>query len=129
MTLTGPPVVPKSASFAVVAAGFAQRANVERLPIAFSTLGCPAWDLPKILDFAELHGFAAIELRGLQGNMDLPSHLAFAAATIEQTRNSIAAHGLKIACVSSSARMGEADDGNRTKELADGRRSLMERSG
>jgi len=37
----------------------------QRLPIAFSTLGCPAWSFAKILDFADTHGFAAVELRGL----------------------------------------------------------------
>lgn len=114
----------KSASFAVAAAAFAEGAKTEHLPIAFSTLGCPAWDLPKILDFAEQHGFSAIELRGLQGNLDLPSHPAFAAEEMERTKKSIAAHGLKIACVSSSARMGEADNTTRAKELADGRRFI-----
>ena len=50
-----------------------------RIPIAFSTLGCPAWDWKKILDFASQHGFAAIELRGLEGKLDLPSLPTFAA--------------------------------------------------
>src|SRR6516225_3895999 len=96
----------------------------ERLPIAFSTLGCPAWDLPNILAFAERHGFAAIELRGLEGNLDLPSHPAFAVGAIEATKKEIAAHGMKISCVSSSARMGEEDAAKRAKELADGRRFI-----
>jgi len=93
-----------------------------RLPIAFSTLGCPAWELPKILDFAQQHGFAAIELRGLQGNMDLPTHPAFAAGQIAQTKKDFAGHGLKIACVSSSAMMGEADPAKRAKQIQDGKR-------
>ena len=92
--------------------------------MAFSTLGCPAWSLGKILDFAEQHGFAAIELRGLEGNLDLPSHPAFAMETIERTKKEIAAHGLKIACVSSSARIGEEDPFKRAKELEDGRRFI-----
>ena len=33
-----------------------------RLPIAFSTLGCPSWEWKKTLDFASQHGFAAVEL-------------------------------------------------------------------
>ena len=41
--------------------------QASRIPIAFSTLGCPAWEWKKILDFAHQHGFAAIELRGLAG--------------------------------------------------------------
>jgi len=35
----------------------------EKLPLAFSSLGCPAWDWTKILEYASANGFAAIELR------------------------------------------------------------------
>ena len=38
-------------------------------PLGFSTLGCPAWDWIPILDFAMKHGFASIELRGIQKAM------------------------------------------------------------
>jgi sugar phosphate isomerase/epimerase len=95
-----------------------------RLPISFSTLGCPAWEWQEILDFAAAHGFAAVELRGLQGNLDLPTHPVFAPARIEQTKTEIAAHGLHIACVSSSATMHEKDSAARAKNLSDGRRFI-----
>jgi len=45
----------KTFTGAVVAASFARAGEPARLPIAFSTLGCPAWDLQKILNFAEQH--------------------------------------------------------------------------
>jgi len=93
----------------------------ERLPIAFSTLGCPAWELDKILDFAEQHGFAAIELRGLMGTMDLPSRPEFAPTEIDATKKKVGAHGLKVACVSSSAELHEADPQKREKTLGDAR--------
>lgn len=95
-----------------------------RIPIAFSTLGCPAWDWKKILDFAHQHGFSAIELRGLEGNMDLPSHPIFAADRIEQTKKEIHAAELRIACVSSSANLYFEDPARREKELADARRFI-----
>lgn len=98
--------------------------QASRIPIAFSTLGCPAWDWQKILDFAHQHGFAAIELRGLEGNMDLPAHRIFAADRIEQTKNEIRAHELRIACVSSSANLYFEDPAKRDKELADARRFI-----
>ena len=63
---------------------FGEKAS--RIPLAFSTLGCPAWEWKKILDFAHDHGFAAIELRGLQGSMDLPANPVFAPDRIEQTK-------------------------------------------
>jgi len=85
---------------------------------------CPAWDWPRILEFAHQHGFSAIELRGLQGNLDLPSHAVFAADRIEQTKKEIRDHKLRIACVSSSANLYMEDADKRAKELADARRFI-----
>ena len=95
-----------------------------RIPIAFSTLGCPAWDWIRILRFADQHGFSAIELRGLQGNMDLPSHAIFASDRIEQTKKESRDHKLRIACVSSSANLYVEDSDKRAKEMSDGRRFI-----
>jgi sugar phosphate isomerase/epimerase len=107
-----------------VCSAFAWEPPAQQLPIAFSTLACPAWDLAKILDFAAANGFAAIELRGLQGNLDLPSHPAFTPDHLEQTKQAISAHKLRIACVSSSSEMGESDPEKRAKGFADGRRFI-----
>jgi sugar phosphate isomerase/epimerase len=92
-----------------------------KLPLAFSTLGCPAWEWPKILDFAQQHGFSAIELRGLQGNLDLPSAPLFAHDRISQTKSEISAHKLRIACISSSANLYYEEADKRAKELGDAR--------
>ena len=100
------------------------KAPAPRIPIAFSTLGCPAWDWKKILDFASQHGFSAIELRGLQGNMDLPSNPLFSADRIAQTKNDLNAAKLKIACVSSSANLYWDDPEKRAKDLSDARRFI-----
>lgn len=99
-------------------------AGTNRLPIAFSTLACPAWDWKKILDYAATNQFAAIELRGLEGNLDLPSHAVFAASRLAQTGREIDDHGLKIACVSSSAHMDEPAGPKRTAQLSDARRFI-----
>lgn len=96
----------------------------QRLPLAFSTLGCPAWELSKILDFAQANGFAAVELRGLMGSMDVPSRPEFAADKIAQTRRQIADHGIKIACVSSSTELHESDRAKREKGIADAMRFI-----
>jgi sugar phosphate isomerase/epimerase len=114
----------RNASFAVAASALGPGAKAARLPIAFSTLGCPAWALPKILDFAEEHGFSAIELRGLEGNLDLPSHPAFGPENLGQTKRAIVAHGLRIACVGSSARMHETEPARRAHEMAEARRFI-----
>ncbi len=114
----------KGLSFAALTAMIAHARRVSRLPLAFSTLGCPSWEWKKILEFAGQHGFAAIELRGLEGNLDLPVHPIFAAERIEQTKREIRARKIRIACVSSSANLHIADPEKRAKELADARRFI-----
>ena len=95
-----------------------------RLPIGFSTLGCPGWEWGKVLDFAQANGFSAIELRGLKGDMDLPSRPEFAAGQIEQSKKDVAAHGLRISCVSSSAEMHHKDPAKRAQQLADAKKFI-----
>jgi sugar phosphate isomerase/epimerase len=91
--------------------------------LAFSTLGCPKWSWKQILDFASAHGFAAIELRGLLGELDLPSLPEFAPEKIRERQRELVDHGLKIACVSSSAELHHADS-SRAKQLDDARRFI-----
>jgi sugar phosphate isomerase/epimerase len=96
-------------------------ADDARLPLAFSTLGCPKWTWPEILDFAAQHGFAAIELRGLLGELNLPVRPEFAAGKIAADKRDVAAHGLKIANLGSSAAMHDADPQKHAQQLADAR--------
>jgi sugar phosphate isomerase/epimerase len=105
-------------------AGQTKIAEMKPIPLAFSTLGCPAWEWKKILDFATQHGFSAIELRGLEGKLDLPANPIFAADRIEQTKQEISASKLKIACVSSSAQMYVEDPAKRALQLSDARRFI-----
>jgi len=113
-------------SAAVIAPTFGPNllASGSHLPLAFSTLGCPAWDWKRILEFAHPHGFAAIELRGLQGNMDLPANPIFATDRIAQTKREIQSAKLRIACVSSSANLYMEEPDKSAKELADARRFI-----
>ena len=113
-----------SALTAVAATPLLANASSKPLPIGFSTLGCPAWNWLKILDFAKQHGFAAVELRGLQGSMDLPTRPEFSAENIAKSKKDIASRGLHIACVSSSAEMHDADPQKHEQQLADARRFI-----
>ena len=100
----------------------AAETKASQIPLAFSTLGCPGWEWKKILDFAAQHGFSAIELRGLEGKLDIPALPLFGADRIEQTKQEIRTSKLRIACVSSSAQLYVEDPTKRAKELADARR-------
>jgi len=99
-------------------------ASGEPLPLAFSTLGCPAWDWQKILEYAPANGFAAIEVRGIMGKMDLPALPEFTALKIPETKQQVAAHGLKISDLGSSAEMHTADPSERAKQLGDARKFI-----
>ncbi|GAC1516639.1 MAG: sugar phosphate isomerase/epimerase [Gemmatimonadaceae bacterium] len=92
-----------------------------RLPLGFSTLGCPAWGWRQVLDFAAAHGYAAIELRGLAGTMDLTERPEFAASRIADARRDLREHGLQVVCLGSSATMHEMDPAIRVATLAHAR--------
>ncbi len=113
-----------SALAAVATPMLGSTAQDASLPIGFSTLGCPAWEWDKILDFAKQNGFSAVELRGLQGTMDLPSRPEFSPTSIEQSKKDVAARGLRISCVSSSANMHDTDPQKHEAQLADTRKFI-----
>jgi len=98
--------------------------SLARLPIGFSTLGCPKWDWTRILDFASAHGYASVELRGLQDQMDLPQCPEFATDRLAATRDQLAQHALVISDLGSSANMHEMDAAKRAAALDEGRRFI-----
>jgi sugar phosphate isomerase/epimerase len=96
----------------------------KRLPIGFSTLGCPAWEWKTILDQAAQHGFAAIEMRGLMGEMDLPKSPQFAGAKMKESLKDLAALGLKIAGLGASTNMHEPDAAKRAGQMDEAKRFI-----
>lgn len=96
----------------------------KRLPIAFSTLGCPRWDWPTILRHAAEWGYAAIELRGIQGELDLTKRPEFNAARLGTSLSELDAAGLRLAGLGSSARLHDAEPAARAAQLDEGRRFI-----
>jgi sugar phosphate isomerase/epimerase len=99
-------------------------AGAARFPIAFSTLGCPKWEWKTILDRAAEWGYAAIELRGIKGEMDLTKVPQFSAGRIQAALDDLAARGLKISDLGASARMHESEPSVRTAQLDEGKRFI-----
>jgi sugar phosphate isomerase/epimerase len=95
----------------------AGRPTTTRLPLGFSTLGCPQWSWLQVLDFADAHGYAAIELRGLQETMDLTTRVEFGPVRLPETRAQLAARGLRVICLGSSANMHEMDGARAIPQL------------
>ncbi len=112
---------------ALLAAPYAGvRGGVTRLPLGFSTLGCPAWTWVRILDFAALHDFAAVELRGLQATMDLSQVPEFSreGGRVDLATQQLRARGLRVSCLGASAQMHEMDPTKRAAQLDEARRFI-----
>ena len=95
-----------------------------RPPLGFSTLGCPTWPWPKILDFAAEHQFASVELRGILENMDLTQVPELAPERIGDARRQLEAHGLTVSCLGASAHMHEMDPVKHAAQLDEARRFI-----
>ncbi len=102
----------------------AHGASRHDFPISFSTLGCPAWTWKTVLESADTLGFAAIELRGLNGEMELPKVPQFVGTRLAETKKDLAALGLVVSDLGSSANMHENDPAARRKALDEGRRYI-----
>lgn len=100
----------------------ADRATRARL--GFSTLGCPKWSWTQVLDFAQSHGFAGVELRGIEQTMDLPKLPEFQPDRIEATKRDVAARGLTIPCLGASTNLHEMDAPKHAAELDGARRFI-----
>jgi len=111
---------------AAIAAPAIIKANkqAKRLPIAFSTLGCPNWEWKTILDQAARHGFAAIEMRGLMGEMDLAKSPQFTGANLKESLKDLDALGLKISDLGASTNMHEPDAAKRAKQMDEAKRFI-----
>lgn len=87
------------------------------MKLAFSTLGCPHWELERIAQAARSYGYAAIELRAVGGDLDLLNRAEFQPATIEATRSWLADQNLSICCVDSSCTFDSCDADERRKQV------------
>ncbi len=86
--------------------------------LSFSTLGCPKWDLPQVLSFAAAKGYQGVELRGINGELNLPASPWFrdsasTAATLQRFRD----NKLRIAGLGSSAELHHADPAKRREAI------------
>lgn len=95
-----------------------------KLPIAVSTLGCPKWDWNTIVKNTSQWGFAALELRGIQNEMDLPKCAEFIGTRLQGSRQDLSAMGLKISDLGASAQMHEPDPAKRAKHMDEARRFI-----
>jgi len=73
--------------------------------LSFSTLGCPAWSLDQIIQCAVVNGYQGLEIRGIQGELNLPKIPMFSPDIVSSTKRKVLDAGLKIVNLGSSANM------------------------
>jgi sugar phosphate isomerase/epimerase len=93
--------------------------------LSFSTLGCPDWPFDKIINFAALHGYNGIELRGIQREMELTKVKELSTKRSRQeTLQIMKEKGLRFVDLGSSAALHVAEPAERLKNLDEGRRFI-----
>ena len=79
------------------------------MKLAFSTLGCPAWDLERILQNGGNMGFQGVELRGIGGQMNLLNLPEFSSENRAATMARFAKRGLTVCVLATSVSFHEPE--------------------
>ena len=88
---------------------------------SFTTLGCPAWDLTRIMEQGSRLGFDGVDFRGLQDDLDITALPAFTSA-LQQTVTRFADAGLVVNGISTSLKV--CDDTMADANLEEARRTI-----
>ena len=72
------------------------------MKLAFSTLGCPDWELPQIVQTAQRLGYDGVELRAVGGSLDLLGRPEFSDSQLASTRALFEDQHIEICCVDTS---------------------------
>jgi sugar phosphate isomerase/epimerase len=111
MGVVGPPAI----------AGGTDRvqAKIENdMKLAFSTLGCPDWDLATIVGAARKFGYEGIELRAVAGSLDLLSRAEFTASQVTRTKAYFEQEGIQVCCVDTSCAFHSPDASERANQVS-----------
>ena len=70
---------------------------------SFSTLGCADWSLQQIIDYAKNSRFEAVEIRGINDEVEILKMKELQPENLPETKKLLDENGVKIVCISSSA--------------------------
>ena len=90
--------------------------------MSFSTLACPTWTLPQVIEIAVSSGYDGIELRFLEGEDSLWKLPAFQGSGLAEAKRMISDNGLSITCVGTSCRFHSPDRSERGRWVEEGKR-------
>ena len=92
------------------------------MKVSFSTLACPDWTMPQIIEIAVDAGYDGIELRFVEGEDSLWKLAVFSGTQLAATKRALAELGLSISCVDTSCRFHSPDATERERWIAEGER-------
>lgn len=84
---------------------------------AFSTLGCAELTLEEVLSLAEHHEIAAVEVRGLEGSLDLPGYFSRHFQTPAKAAQCVRARRTQVLALNTSFQLSDSDDAARADLL------------
>lgn len=87
------------------------------LRLAFSTLGCPNWELKQIAEAARSLGYDGIELRAVGGDLDLLGRVEFKPEALATTHRRLLDQNVSVCCVDSSCTFDSPDADERSKQV------------
>ena len=87
------------------------------MKLAFSTLGCPNWELDRIVETAERLGYDGVELRAVAGSLDLLARPEFTNDQLNFTRALFADRNVEICCVDTSCTFHSSDQRERSAQI------------
>jgi sugar phosphate isomerase/epimerase len=85
------------------------------MKLAFSTLGCPEWEVVEIVAAARKWGYDGVELRAVGGSLDLLGRAEFRSEQLATTRACF--QDLEICCVDTSCVFHSTDPGERANQV------------
>ncbi len=89
---------------------------------SFSTLACPTWTLPQVIEIAVCSGYDGVELRFLEGEDSLWKLPAFQGPALAAAKRMISDNGQSITCVGTSCRFDSSDRNERERWIEEGKR-------
>jgi sugar phosphate isomerase/epimerase len=98
--------------------------GADQMLLSFSTLGCPKWDWETILNNARTMGYAGVEVRGVQREMDLPALPLFSGTAWKDRLKEVESRGLKIINLGTSTQLHQPDRARQKEGLDAARRFI-----
>jgi len=87
------------------------------MKLAFSTLGCPNWDLNQIADAVRRFGYDGIELRAVERDLDLLNRPEFKKTELATTRRWFEDQDISVCCVDTSCNFHSPDANERSEQV------------